>query len=140
MRSKMKSKTESPDIEYPAAEIIVGQEVRDGAVRDVTVRVRLTGRRIHLLRCWNGDVTKDGVAQGGIVMPEVVADRSWWYRILAVSPDCRYFTPEHIGGKVKLTDNGAHGTSVMVGPAERVVREDWLASRTDNPFCVVMEA
>ena len=121
------------------AEIIIGQELVGKHVIDHTVKVRLIGRKLHLLRCLNGEETERGVEQGGIVLPDQSADTSWWYTILAVSPDCRYYGPEHVGGRVKLTDNGSIGTMFTVGPAERIVKEDWLASRTDNPFCVIME-
>lgn len=140
MKQMKHQETKSRGTEYPPAEIIIRQERHGDKVVDVTVPVRLIGRKLHLLRCVNGTPTERGVEVGGIIMPEVIADRTWWYTILAVSPDCKYFKPEHIGGKIKLTDNDSIGNSWRVGPAERIVREEWLESRTDNPFCVVMEA
>lgn len=134
---EMKNGIKSRDIE--PAEIIVGQKLENGKVVDKTVKVRLIGRKLHLLRCLNGKPTETGVMIGNIVMPDELADRSWWYKILAVSEDCKYFKQEHVGGYVRLTDNGCIGNSFMVGPAERVVREAWLEKRTDNPFCVIME-
>jgi len=130
---------ETPSRVTDQAEIIIGQRVEGGKIVDETVHVRLTGDKVHVLACVNGTPTDRGVEQDGIVLPDSAANRCWWYKILAVAPGCKYYKPEHVGGKIKLTDNGMIGNCWVVGPAERIFREKWLESRKDNPFCVVME-
>ena len=70
---------------------------------------RLFGRKVHAIRCVKGREERDasgrviGYKRGNLFIPDVVAQRTDFHVILDVSPDCRYFTREHIGKKVLLS-------------------------------------
>jgi len=87
------------------------------------VSVELIHRKVHLRRCYTEK-------KGAIFMPQTRADSSWWYQIVAVSDDCRYFTKDHVGGFVILTDNEIIGNVTALPNAERIVSEDWLINHT----------
>ena len=70
--------------------------------------VRLFGRKVHAIRCVKGREVREngqvvGYKRGNLFIPDVVAQRTEFHQILDVSPDCRYFGPEHIGKKVLLS-------------------------------------
>lgn len=128
----------SRDTESTATVVVDYQTDENGHRRPVTLRVRLIGRKLLLRGCTLGERGPDGDYRvGPIVIPDAVKDRNWWYRIVAVSPDCRYYGPEHVGAFVKLSDTGAIGNSWRVGPYDVIANEDWLLNVNSHGGFVV---
>jgi hypothetical protein len=110
----------------------------DGKMIDENVEVLLFGRRMHLLRAKTGESEDGGCHRGGIFLTDKAADETLIYEILALAPDCRYFTKEHIGGFVVLPPHDRKNTSV-VGPGERIVNERiWDGDGESVPPLMVM--
>ena len=114
------------------SEFIVGSDLISGTIVDRTVDVELMGRKIHLLRCLTGD-------KGDIVMCRARENVSAMFEILAVSDDCKYFKPEHVGAYVWLPESpiGKETWCWRMGNAEIVAREQWWDDRDGPPLMIV---
>jgi hypothetical protein len=64
--------------------------------------VKLTGRKIRVLRCVTGYGPDEQAPVGELYRPEKSVDYNIWFEITDVSPDCRYFTRDNIGDKILL--------------------------------------
>lgn len=102
---------------------------------DKTIKAKLFGRWIHVFRC----VPHDGVqivAEDQLALADAAdaAASSYWFVILAVGDKCRYFKPEHVGGKVILPASpiGKKQWAYLVGKGELVCREEWFQTPDDN--------
>lgn len=89
-------------------------------------KVRLIGRKIHVLRCLKGrQVEVDGEVgymRGNIFVPEPSAKQTPFFTILAIGPECKYFTATHIGKKVLLARD-VRGWCEVLPDGERIFDE-----------------
>ena len=93
--------------------------------KDENFNIRLTGRRLHLLRGHED--------HGGVIVPKMtLGDQAWntdstgWHEILGVSADCKYYTQENVGEWVWLPENNGPGNAFRVGPGEMIINEEWF--------------
>ena len=114
------------------SEFIIG---RDENINDVTVKAKILGRRIHALRCKPGK-------SGMIFRTGENTDTCGWVEILAVSDTCKYFKPEHVGGKIVLPPSpiGKRTWVDRLGDGESLVNEEWYDQPGSPPLFVLMEA
>lgn len=138
----------------PMKTTIVTSEITgsDGeVVRQETLDVELIGRKVHLLRGLNAKRVVDehgvGYMKDGIYITEEAADRNenptdpMWFEILAVSDDCKYFKPEHVGGWVLTSDQAGCSYPVRDNRTHREIickERMWDTKLGGAPLMVVM--
>ena len=110
-------------------DFITGQ---DDNGRDILTPGRVYGRKLHVLR-------EENKWDGPIQPTDQSKDTGLWYEILAVGDKCVYFSDDDIGSSVYLLgyQAGKKIWSWQVGPAERIVREEWFEQAGGPPLMVV---